>query len=231
MSHNKLKIVYLIKFMKAEYVSSFLDEGLLYMNTLDYFRTYEESDEDLRADEHEGLSSSIHAEKVTITMQNGSALNGVVGKVDFTPVHAYQFKLYCFTAITLQDLDMPFYLDERFKKFGDKAIVIKGDDLNLFWGRLKMRTFNDESLFAIDSSLKTNGLIEYVSRKDNLSSLTPFNKFSNFSWQKEFRIALESPSNIGALSLRIGSLKDIASVIDTNELLRKKFHIKRDLEL
>jgi len=211
--------------MNSEHVHSFLNDGLLYMNTLGYFRSYEEEDEDLRADEYEGVSSSLLAEDFTIK-KDGKELEGIIGKLDSRPVYVDEFKVYCMTALTTDDLATPFFLDEKFKKFGDKAIIIEGRNLTSFFERLKARVANDESIFAIDSSLKSTGLIHYVERDESHYKLTPFNKFSSYQWQREFRIAFESPTKKGELELRLGSLKDIVEVVDTTELLSTRLRLK-----
>ena len=76
MPKSDIKIRCLIKFMAPEYVHSFLHEGLLHMNTLEYFRTYEEEDDLLRADCYEGLTASYVSQNVEMTLaKNGSRLN------------------------------------------------------------------------------------------------------------------------------------------------------------
>jgi len=215
----------LIKFMPEKYIDSFLDEGLLYMNTLHYFRTYEDSEESLRGDEHEGLSASYSPEKIQMSIK-GKKLEGIISKIDERPLHVDEIKLFCMTALTNDILEKGLFLDSRFLNFGDKAVVIEGQGLISFFEKLRERVKDDTSIFAIDSSYKTNGLIEYIDRDEHHTDLTVFHKFKEYSWQHEFRIAFERPYNDGHLPLRIGSLRNIAYVADTKELLNTKFGLQ-----
>lgn len=53
----------LIKIMKEEYVALFVNEGVLYANTIGFFRSYEDESVAVRGDENEGLSASFQAKK------------------------------------------------------------------------------------------------------------------------------------------------------------------------
>ncbi len=202
-----------------------MDEGLLYMNTLKYFRTYEDSDEALRGDEHEGLSASFLPEEIQMTV-NGTKIEGIIGKVDSRPLHVDEIKLFCMTALTDDILKDGLVLDPRFSKFGDKAIVIEGQGLVSFFKMLRNSVKDDQSVFAIDSTFKTNGLVEYVDRILHHKELTVFHKFKEYSWQHEFRIAFERSENDGSFPLYIGSLHNIAYVKDTKEMLETKYGLK-----
>jgi len=211
--------------MPEKYINSFLDEGLLYMNTLHFFRTYEENDEALRGDQHEGLSASYSPEKFEMNIK-GKKIEGISSKIDERPLHVDEIKLFCMTALTSDVLENGLFLDSRFLNFGDKAVVIEGKGLLSFFEKLRERVKDDTTVFAIDSSFKTNGLIEYVDRDEHHTDLTVFHKFNEYSWQHEFRIAFERPNHDGHFPLRVGSLRDIAYVSDTKELLNTRFGLK-----
>ncbi|AIY67079.1 hypothetical protein [Pseudoalteromonas piratica] len=215
----------LIKFVPEKYVKSVMDEGLLYMNTLKYFRTYEDSDEALRGDKYEGLSASFLPDQIHISV-NGNKIDGIIGKVDVRPHHVDEIKLFCMTALTHDILFDGFVLDRRFANFGDKAIIIEGKGLVSFFQMLRNRVKDDQSVYAIDSTFKTNGFVEYVDRNHHHKELTVFHKFKEYSWQHEFRIAFERPEHEGPFPLYIGSLKDIAYVKDTKEVLETKYSLK-----
>lgn len=217
-----------IKFMDPKYVSSFIDDGLLYMNTVEYFRTYEEADVALRADQHEGLSASYSPDEVELNIE-GQILDGVVGKIDSRPLHVDEMKLYCMTVLNHSDLQNGFRLDPRFLNFGSKAVVIEGAGLQKFIDRLQSSIEPNYSLYASDSSLKVSGVVQYVDRNEHHNELTIFNKFLEYRWQHEFRVALESPFKSGPFKLTLGSLKDCAYVVDTKELLNTEFRVKQTL--
>lgn len=76
----------LIKFMDESFVESLLKKGLLYMNNIDYFKNYEDSDIALRGDIHEGLAASYKADDLVIHF-GGQKIEGAVGKVDLRYNH------------------------------------------------------------------------------------------------------------------------------------------------
>ena len=48
-----------------------------------------------------------------------------------------------------------------------------------------------------------------------------FNKFKNYEWQHEWRVALKKSSKNGPLELRLGDLSDIASVLNTKDIIQQ----------
>jgi hypothetical protein len=89
----------LIKFMNERYVGSLLNEGLLFMNNIDFFRHYEDSDFTLRGDIHEGLAAAYNAEDLVIHF-GGHKLEGVVGKVDIRHNLEDETNIYSMTKIS-----------------------------------------------------------------------------------------------------------------------------------
>ena len=70
----------LIKFMDEQHVDSFLKEGLIFMNNINFFKSYEDSDVALRGDVHEGMEGTYKPDEVTITL-GGHTLERIEGKV------------------------------------------------------------------------------------------------------------------------------------------------------
>lgn len=110
----------LIKFMDEKHVDSFLDEGLLFMNNIDYFRSYEDADVALRGDLHEGLTATYKAEGLT-TIFGDHVLKGAVGKVDLRYNDEGDTNIYSMTKISdgkiLEAADVGLFLSEKFIKF------------------------------------------------------------------------------------------------------------------
>ena len=226
---SDMKIGCFIKFMAPEYVDSFLNEGLLYMNTLEYFRTYEEEDKHLRADCYEGLAASYDSQSVEMTLVKDGTRIEPIGKIDVFQPLADSINVYCMTMITHHDLRTSFKLDKKFEKFGSKAVLIEGAGLHKFMERLHKAIESDVNLGSIYPSRKVAGSVEYVRREDHHQNLDVFNKFNDYSWQREYRIALGREIGAGALSLKLGDISDIVQVVDTTELMNMVFALKKSL--
>ncbi|WP_151174218.1 hypothetical protein [Pseudoalteromonas ruthenica] len=220
------KLVALIKFMKEEHTKDFVEQGLLHMNTIKYFRELEDIDPCLRGDENEGLEASLRPEHITIEL-NGRVLRDLKDKVDIRPVHQDETKIYCMTLITIDDIkkseNSTIYLSEKFLNFGDKAAIIYGKDINLFFEQLKKEITRREDLFTIEDSLSKK--VDYLERSEHHRNLGVFTKFIEYSWQYEYRIALKKENEPDYIQLRIGDLSQIVEVTDTASLIKHPIKI------
>lgn len=225
-SRNRL----LIKFMDEQYVHSFINEGLLFMNNIQYFRAYEDSDPALRGDAHEGLSASFLPENITLEI-NGRIITDAVGKIDLRQYHQDETNIYSMTIISDQDIlssgESGLLLSSDFVKFGNKAIFIGGSDISEFWHRLENAIDNDQSIYTLEEDNIVGRKVSYVDRELHHSQLSVFNKFKEYAWQHEWRIALKQTRGVGPLPLKIGSLADIAHVIDTADLIKEPIRFQQ----
>lgn len=214
----------LIKFMDEQYVHSFINKGLLFMNNIQYFRAYEDSDPALRGDAHEGLAASFLPENINLEI-NGHVITGAVDKVDLRQCHQDETNIYSMTIISDQDIlssgEGDLRLSSNFLKFGNKAVFIGGSDISEFWRRLKNTVDNDQSIYTLEENNIVGRKISYVERRLHHNQLSVFNKFNEYAWQHEWRIALKQTKCTGPLPLKIGSLADIAHVIDTADLIKE----------
>lgn len=220
----------LIKFMDEQYVHSFVNEGLLFMNNIQYFRAYEDSDPALRGDAHEGLSASFLPENITLEI-NGHTITDAVGKIDLRQCHQDETNIYSMTIISDQDIlssgESGLLLSSDFVKFGNKAIFIGGSDISEFWRRLKNVIDNDQSIYTLEEDCIVGSKVNYVDRELHHSQLSVFNKFKEYAWQHEWRLALKQSRGIGPLPLKIGNLSDIVHVIDTADLIKEPIRFKQ----
>ncbi|WHH52872.1 hypothetical protein QFA96_12285 [Pseudomonas sp. Ap32] len=224
MSSPETRSRLLIKFMDEKYVDSFLNEGLLFMNNIKYFRDYEDNDPALRGDVYEGLAASLLPENVTLKI-NGRTITDAVGKIDISKCHEYETNIYSMTIINDKDIldsgDSGLLLSSDFKKFGNRAVFIGGSDITKFFSRLRSAVDNNQSVYTLEESNIYAGKVNYIDRALHHSNLNVFNKFKEYAWQHEWRIALKQTTHIGPLHLRIGSLVDIAHVIETSDLVEQ----------
>lgn len=220
----------LIKFMDEQYVDSFISDGLLYMNNIQYFRDYEDSDPALRGDAHEGLSASLLPKNITLEI-NGRVITDAVGKVDIRQCHQDETNIYSMTIISDQDIlssgENGLHLSSNFEKFGNKAVFIGGSDISEFWRRLKNAIENDQSIYTLEEDNAVAKKVNYVERELHHSQLSVFNKFSEYAWQHEWRIALKQTKCVGPLPLKIGSLADIAHVVDTTDIVKEPIKFQK----
>lgn len=214
----------LIKFMDEKYVDSFLNDGLLFMNNIDYFRNYEDTDVALRGDVHEGLAATYDAEGLRITIDD-HLLKGAVDKVDLRYNHEGDTNIYSMTKISdgkiLEAGDAGLLLSEKFIKFGNRAVVIGGSNIVEFESRLKKALSNDPNIYTPREDNVLAKQVSYLSREEHHGQMDVFDKFSDYTWQHEWRIAFKQKQVAGAYAIKIGKLSDIANVFETESLIRE----------
>lgn len=214
----------LIKFMDESFVESFLKKGLLYMNNIDYFKNYEDSDIALRGDVHEGLAASYKADDLVIHF-GGQEIEGAVGKVDLRYNHEGDTNIYSMTKISdgkiLEAGDVGLYLSEKFNKFGNRALVIGGSNITEFEKRLKLAISNRSDIYTPRSDDVVAKQVNYLQHDEHHRQMDVFDKFDEYSWQHEWRIAFKQKTAGGAYPLEIGDLSDIAEVCETEKLISR----------
>jgi hypothetical protein len=216
-----------VKFMDERFLDSFVKQGLLYMNSIQYFREYENEDEALRGDRHEGLHATYRAEKTELTIF-GKKISAK-GKIDIRLNHHNETNIYCMTAITDEDLQNckteEFYLSEKFKNFGSKAVIIT--EPKEFELRIQKAAETCEFIEATELSQRISGLVAYFNRETYHGPLGIFSKFDDYAWQHEWRIAFKQKKKAGAFELYIGDISDITIVSSTHDLLDHPLFLTR----
>lgn len=211
-----------VKFISKDYVDSLVEEGLLYMNNVEYFRKIENKDSALRGDKYEGNAFTYDSSKIELTYA-GIPLK-TIGKIDITCMHELETNLYCLTAINDDDIITAQYnlkLSEKFKQFGDKAVLIPGSEIGEFCNRVKKATEKDKNIRPHPAYEYFASPVDYVDRDTYHGPVGIFRKFKEFSWQYEWRIAIKQNFQKGAYEdFKIGSIKDICIVTDTEDLIK-----------
>jgi hypothetical protein len=200
----------LFKFGKREHIEQFVNDGHLYMNSLNYFKTLENVSP--RKDEHESASFSLQANGGKLRMeQDGKwidvgTINGAIissdGKEHITNV----FCMYAFRESASKSL-----IDPRNFEFGDTFAVLTNG--NEFLRRVR-ETAKRENI-----ALK-QGLIDYVDRATYNGALGMFRKFSEFAYQSEFRVAVVTGKD-APYSIKIGNISDISMIGPLAEVNRR----------
>lgn len=175
--------------MNEQYVDSFINEGLLFMNNIDYFRNYEDKDDALRGDIHEGLLASRKSDISSVYIGNHK-LEGLTGKIDIRSNEVGDTNIYSMTKISdekiLEAGASGLYLSEDFEKFGNRAILIGGSNIKEFELILEKEVSLRKEIFILQQENIIAKQVEYVDRNAHHPYLTVFNKFEKYSWQHEW---------------------------------------------
>lgn len=194
----------LFKFGESEHIESFVNEGLLHMNTLRYFRDLEAKCDRVRPDRDEGSTWCIQANKAAISMKPRDAwikVGTILGPIRTTDGREDITNVFCMFALHTNPVSEPLVHEKNFE-FGDTFAVLTNPVEFL-------RRVNEA---AVCESLSVHkGLVEYFNSSTYHGPMGPFRKFSEFAYQSEFRIAIEGGKN-EPLRLKIGSLLDIAKI-------------------
>lgn len=206
------RIFGLFKFGHRQHMEEFVREGHLYMNTLSYFSALEA--ESLRRDKDEGTTFCMQPDKTTLYIEVDGLrqeIPDIVGPILYWEEYDRTSNVLCMYALRASQAAT--LVDPQNFKFGDTfALLTNGNE---FLRRVR--------LAVQDSGQRLQwGLVEYVDRATYHGPMGIFKKFSSFSYQSEFRIALV-PGTGSAYSLRVGDLSDITltgKLADLNSRLK-----------
>lgn len=204
----------LIKVGEYEHIESLQKEGLMYLNPVKYFQDLP-NDNSVRSDEDENLTRLMQADDCVLSL-NGKSIDLAKGSqikfyekiVDEHP----SSHLFCMSSLFEGDiLPEPHIFSPRIREFstsvrGAMLVII---DSKAFLSRIS-DSLSDESGFSYRR-------VRYLDRTSYSGSMTIFDKFEEYSWQKEFRICFRFSSRLrGACALNIGSIEDISEIVDLN---------------
>lgn len=186
---------FLIKVGQEEHMLPLLKQGIVYMNSLGYFKNLEQSG-DGRADDSEGAFSIVRTGGMLI---NGLEINLSTPITVFAPGYNNGY-IYCMIAV-YDDTNPAEFLNERMLDMGEIAIVVHNPE------EFVRRCAN--VLNAHNISMKW-GRVRYYDKTAGSYLLDPWLKPKEFEYQKEFRLffpMIESKAKV----LQLGSIEDIAS--------------------
>lgn len=228
MSQFNNHIAFLVKFIPSEYINSLVNDGHLFMNNVEYFKALENEDIALRGDKNEGIAASYNSNDVIIKLV-GQEIKAVYGNIDIRKSHDQKTNIYCMAVITAQDVidaGGELKLSEKFKKFGDKALIIPGQNVKEFIARIKNHIGLNPDIISHHEHRTLANKVEYIS-KDYQGDIGIYRKYNEYSWQHEWRIAIKQTQTLSAYEdFKIGSIKDISYVVNTSELIDETIGIK-----
>lgn len=212
---NEIELI--IKLGEREHMQSLLEDGILYMNPLEFYRTLEADDE--RRDPNEGTERFHNRSSGVLKIKNSETGDfEEIAKLTHSRIRILNSNLqklnvfcsyYLRTKLPVNNLGA--VITQRTKVgFGDYAVVIA--DAVEFVTRVKQA--------AIEKGYKHfRSLVKYVDFSQDDFEVGPFVKDQAFAHQNELRIAVHTAENSGsAIKLEIGSLEDIAVMLRTDTL-------------
>ena len=185
-----------------------LRNGCLYMNALSYFRECEE--DTARGDSYEGTSSLYQPKHIgEFTFSPGVPgwspikvkTEELAGPVRISADKTKACNLFCLISVR-EPILHPIFPD-RYKWFGDSFVLITNTQEFL----ARVYAAAKREMFPVEAKC-----VEYYSASEHSGPTGRFRKRDIYSYQREFRIALETGRD-GPYLLLIGDIKDITSEV------------------
>lgn len=206
----------LIKIGKREHIEAFQKEGVMYMNSFNYFKKLE--DDEQRKDIHECIESIKQVNWIKLKSDNleiefskksGSLINAQL-RVNNEGLSGNIFSMISITTNLSLNTDK---VDVKNSEFGNYFLCINNPK---------------EYMNRVDQAMRLKGfeykygLVEYYDENSYSGDLGVFYKPQFFQHQNEFRFFIENHLN-APISLNIGSIKDISFLSKIEELENLRF--------
>ncbi len=181
-----------------------VSEGLLYMNTAEYFARLD--GESVRADANEGVAFLHQPDRIRIGFKVNMEddyqwITGLAGPVISRTRECFSANVYCMYGLRASVAKS--LVDPRNFAFGDTFVLFKeGDE---FIRRAK------KAALASGREMLCH-MVEYIDEASYSGEMGPFRKYSAFSYQNEVRLGLR-PGTGAPYELRLGNLSDIVAVV------------------
>jgi hypothetical protein len=197
-------VMLLLKLGQREHMEQFR-KGLLYMNTLKYFRDLES--DPARADRYEGVTHIFQPKDIIITLSAPGFGEIEIDSKDLAAATTVSMNselccnLFCLHAITAPVNGTLFPPEHEW--FGDSMVLVLNTQefLNRVVAAAKAQNLSGKSK-----------LVEYFDDEAYTGKLNRFWKSKRFAHQREHRIAIDSPGK-DPFVLDIGDLTDITSEV------------------
>lgn len=195
----------LIKLGQQEHLIRLQEEGLLYLNTPQYFWDVEEKE--LRGDPFDCIAKVARGPKIGIILADGKEIF-MEGEWTYRMYQPEPEKINIFCMYALRPLiEGNFPIDKRNLKFGDHALFLINPD---------------EFMHRIGSALRSQkikaevNLVEYVD--DNYTGeVGSFRKLKRFSYQSEWRLVCSDGPG-GPRVIFIGDIRDISVIVRSDQI-------------
>ena len=199
------RIYLFLKIAKRCYIEAF-SRGELWMNPLSFFSQME--GDIARSDPHEGDGLWMQPTTHVLSVKNGESwvpISGLLGPISWRRQLELRSNVFCLSALPVE---AGVSFDPRNDQFGDTVAFLTNPHEFL----RRVRQAASEHGF----NLMYRG-VEYVDPTGYSGELGLFRKSSEFSHQREFRIAL-SPGEGAPYTLLIGDISDLVAVAPVEQL-------------
>lgn len=206
----------LLKFGQKEHLESLLN-GQLYLKSIRHFK--ENGEDNIgRYDKNENLtdvwSYPYFEGKLlfdNIKVATISSMNIYIPEHDkdlFTHISSF-----CLVSFDLNNSGFNKLIDSRMQGFGDYVLIIY--NVSKFQALVIEASKNHSEISKI-----TMDKVNYIDKESFHGSVNIFNKFNNFAWQQEYRIAVRNLDKFKEdhLNLNIGRISDIAMLLKVKDL-------------
>lgn len=212
----KYNISGLLKIGQEKHIDQLQKHGLIFCNTVKYFREKEIERFRLRKDTSEGAVSSVNLKSLSLIIHEKE----IPLKFDKARLHVFDNKInynhiYCLYSITPDLANREPFIDKRNIEFGATALLIT--DPEIFINRVSK---------SIDGKFKYEFKpVYYYPNNKDYYNITIFNKPQYFAFQHEFRFHFYY-NDPNPLTFNIGSIEDISVRIESSKL--DKLSLKKD---
>jgi hypothetical protein len=210
---SEVHIFSLIKFGAEEHILDLYNNGTIYCNTIEYFRSHEE-DGALRGDSYEGTTMIKNYPPNARYFFHFDDESVEVHPANFHIRESYEEikgNMFCLYSVTREEIKKAkrLTIDVRNKMFGSHFLFVH--DCKSFYERL-LQGFKENG-FRIGT-----GFVTYYDINSHTGDLGFFHKSNEYEYQKEFRILIDNSKEQIPLSFKIGHLHDVATVYESNAI-------------
>lgn len=233
----KNTIFWFVKIFEYKEHADQFRKGKLFLNRIRYFKKIEEDDY-CRCDKEEAIAALFQPKGLSIKFKDFPALNinsedaisVLSGPVSMKFEHHNDLNIFCMSAIHTGEFECVNGFIEYTEKDEDKLkIQLEIDERCLSFGKFAVVVNANEFIDRVIKYIKTTeytlqaDLVEYYDRETlngNFKfSEIPFRKSNCFSYQKEYRISVDTNTNgDNPLIMEIGDISDISEKIDSSTI-------------
>lgn len=231
-------IWHFIKFFEKEsYADQFMTGGL-YLNTLAYFKEMESASCDGRMDSTEAVAMWWQPDDFVMNLRVSGigdteiTKNDLVGPVSVSSDHHNNLNLFCLYALQPIGVEcLQGKVDHALANDGEKGLQPRIDGRCFKFGKFAVIVHAVPFLNQLREALKGKGykvigkMVEYyddeVFHGEIPMADIPFRKQKRFSYQREFRLCVDTCSQHDSpITIQIGDLSHISVKVDSGQLSR-----------
>lgn len=213
-------ILMFLKFGNEENLNDLLQNGTIYMNSIQYFRNFE--DDELRGDSYEGVIEIINSPPGDFeipSIKYKGKHQGIHLKKVHDEILGNIYSLYCISSYGWEK-PQDFFIDQKIKFFGSHCVMIKDN--------LAFLNLITEKLDELGMKYHHN-FVDYYDKQKINRKITLFEKPLEFEYQKEFRFYIERESS-DSFKFNIGNIQNIAELLKIDDIVDALKLIPKELK-